>query len=924
MAVVTGDRYLDLLARFVEANIGALLDGGMLLKLNPVGLHYVQNRLDQLHELEALRAGAPVDYLRAYIADLGDHRALEQLRQVLRMLGSVKVVSMLPSPARDPSPITLLPFSRLKCLELRGCDLSTSSARGLLELRPILEKLICYNSADALKHIFAGRTAEVQGAQVWSRLSAISCSGNGMLLMDESLQLLPVVEALDLSRNRFAKVANVQKCLKLKYLDVGFNHITSVVNLHQILLCVTKLVLRNNALASVRGLERIATLESLDLSHNLISNFREVELLDKLPCLSSLWLVGNPITFAHHYRKEALSYFNDPKKLVLDGRPTGMREMWAVRKIVISRQKQRSKYGAFTPAHTPDASTVSLGGSDSGNVSDGSTTSANTTQAPRTTRRRCSRLASIEDLSEQLVPSTCRAGDGSRQGSADSDSGAQDGPEDKEHTEEAVLDLMLQAEALRREGSTTWLKDLNRLLENESSSKKSQVLDSIVHKTDQQTAQWQRRRRRRSLKKGLGLSASNSLSRGSESSSQLEELHGAEENSVTRLQEGLSSSSRQMSKESYAEYFSGWDIDENYLGDADGELVSSFADGNRNHHQPQGAEYFVDNLAETFRLTEELISSKMSAGSSSSPPQFNQDLLHRRQELEKELLQLPLESEITPFYDSESSSDTTYSQLSDSSDSVHFSPPSFVRHPFTMVRGSRDSEEKRSETNCDTTEGGPSATSELGTSGDQEISVDKAENGNECSESKDGDTPPEHTITPVPPPKPRPPRRIIRLDSSEGSRRLGSTPFISRNPSIHRRSSSLGVGMNNVPELTRSLSSSIEYPDLCGLANTPCADVKSSIDAEGSLPVPAINGLKGFAATYTLQKVGSLDRSGSSSQLCRLHSMKVGRLLFGRAASRVITVTLLAWGVSLYGDFYRQATGTSCNILEGCHDRLHS
>lgn len=91
-------------------------------------------------------SGAPVDYLRAYVSDLGDYRALEQLRRILRILTSVKIVSTLPSPARDPTPLSLIPFGRLKVLELRGCDLSTSPAKGLLELRHTLEKIICHNS----------------------------------------------------------------------------------------------------------------------------------------------------------------------------------------------------------------------------------------------------------------------------------------------------------------------------------------------------------------------------------------------------------------------------------------------------------------------------------------------------------------------------------------------------------------------------------------------------------------------------------------------------------------------------------------------------------------------------------------------------------------------------------------------------------
>ncbi|RWV90088.1 hypothetical protein BHE74_00027172 [Ensete ventricosum] len=146
MAIVTGDRYLDRLVRFVERNAGSLLEGALTLKLNPVGLQYVHTRLEAMQELEGLLSGAPIDYLRAYVSDLGDHRALEQLRRILGLLTALKVVSVLPSPGRDPMPISLLPFGILKVLELRGCDLSTSAAKGLLELHRTLEKLICHNS----------------------------------------------------------------------------------------------------------------------------------------------------------------------------------------------------------------------------------------------------------------------------------------------------------------------------------------------------------------------------------------------------------------------------------------------------------------------------------------------------------------------------------------------------------------------------------------------------------------------------------------------------------------------------------------------------------------------------------------------------------------------------------------------------------
>jgi hypothetical protein len=154
MAIVTGDRYLEKLVKFVEEQAGSLIDGTLVLKLYPGGLRYVDSRLESLHELENLLSGAPVDYLRAYISDLGDHRALEQLRRILRLLTELKVVSVLPPTTRDPTPVCLVPFGRLRVLELRGCDLSTSAAKGLLELRHTLEKIVCHNSTVSLFFFF--------------------------------------------------------------------------------------------------------------------------------------------------------------------------------------------------------------------------------------------------------------------------------------------------------------------------------------------------------------------------------------------------------------------------------------------------------------------------------------------------------------------------------------------------------------------------------------------------------------------------------------------------------------------------------------------------------------------------------------------------------------------------------------------------
>ncbi|CAI9113698.1 OLC1v1014351C2 [Oldenlandia corymbosa var. corymbosa] len=431
MAIVTGDRYLESLVKYVENNAEALIEGTLVLKLNPVGLRYVQSRLEALAELESLLSGAPVDYLRAYVSDLGDHRALEQLRRILRLLPSLKVVSVLPPPARDPTPLNLLPFGRLKVLELRGCDLSTSAARGLLELRHTLEKLICHNSTDALRHIFASRIKEIKNSPQWNRLSFVSCAYNGLLLMDDSLQLLPAVETLDLSRNKFTKLDNLRKCAKLKLLDLGFNHLRTVASFSEVSCQIVKLILRNNALTTLHGIQNLKSLEGLDVSYNMISSFSEIEILAVLPSLQNLLLQGNPICFARWYRAKVFSYFSFASNLILDEKKISSREFWKRQIIVAGRQQRPASFGFYAPARE-DAEA-------GGNFN--------------MKRKRTSRLVSIE--SEDQSMGMC-----SGQNSVIGDSDDQSRKHEADTDEEAeIADLMNRIENMKKERSALWLQE---------------------------------------------------------------------------------------------------------------------------------------------------------------------------------------------------------------------------------------------------------------------------------------------------------------------------------------------------------------------------------------------------------------------------------------------------------------------------------
>ncbi|XP_058108254.1 uncharacterized protein LOC131251515 isoform X3 [Magnolia sinica] len=553
MAIVTGDRYLDALVKFVEVQSSALLDGTLVLKLNPVGLHYVQSRIEQLQELESLLAGAPIDYLRAYISDLGDHRALEQLRRILRLLTSLKVVSVLPQPARDPTPISLLPFGRLRILELRGCDLSSSAARGLLELRHTLEKIICHNST-------------------------VSC---------------PIV----------------------------------------------KLVLRNNALTTLRGIENLKSVEGLDLSYNIISNFSELELLGSLPSLKNLWLEGNPVCCSRWYRAQVFSFFTHPEKLTFDERGMSTRETWKRQIILAGRQKQPAGYGFYSPAKEE---------SEEGSFN--------------TTRRKLTRLAFIEDEAQ-------RSFFGSE--SADQESVSCDSSGYPRRDENAISDgeaeivgLMNKVEFMKKERSVLWLREFREWMDQNSEDRaddsKFTVLSPVKEKY----------RKNRKGHKHLGES-----SRYVPDSAQ----DSGDESSTNVLESDISftDTSIGFSGRDYFDSIGKTTLESSMMdGSQEAKPVLQIARMESEQEQPKAPHEELNLLpsADTFTVQgsdgmerkvsvtsltaiNEIMESRSSSIHHGSPPHYQEDLLHRRHNLEEEFLQLSAESFSLASSDSDTSSD---------------------------------------------------------------------------------------------------------------------------------------------------------------------------------------------------------------------------------------------------------------------------
>ncbi|CAA2975128.1 Binding, isoform 1 [Olea europaea subsp. europaea] len=628
MAIVTGDRYLESLVKFVENNTEPLIEGTLVLKLNPVGLRYVQSRLEALAELESLLAGAPVDYLRAYVSDLGDHRALEQLRRILRLLPSLKVVSMLPPPGRDPTPLYLLPFGRLKILEIRGCNLSASAARGLLELRHTLEKLICHNSTDALRHIFASRIAEIKDSPQWNRLSFISCACNGLMLMDESLQLLPAAETIDLSRNKFAKVDNLRKCTKLKHLDLGFNNLRSIASFSEVSCQIVKLVLRNNALTTLRGIENLKSLEGLDLSFNVISNFSEIEILAGLPSLQSLWLEGNPLCSARWYRSQVFSLFLHPEKLKLDEKRMSPREFWKRQIIVASQQRRPASFGFYSPAKGDAGLEGTI----------------------NTNRRKISRLVSIESEEQSTYIY-------SDQDSVSCDNEIQT-KEDNDITDEEaeIADFMRRIELMKKERSVLWLQEFKEWMNQASDNfvddskcgRGSRILSNNreIHMKSE------------AIDENLGAS--------SRYISDSVQLSGDESSTVVLESEtSFVDTSTVVSAQQYFNRI-GEVASKFFMGHASGDRSVVKSTGLNHEHTTflndghlsadtrnsplkslgisRGKDVSAKNINSYSVAIDDIIVSRSSSACPGSPPHYQADILHRRQNLEEEFLQLSAES----------------------------------------------------------------------------------------------------------------------------------------------------------------------------------------------------------------------------------------------------------------------------------------
>ncbi|KAJ3168498.1 Leucine-rich repeat-containing protein 9 [Geranomyces variabilis] len=136
----------------------------------------------------------------------------------------------------------------------------------------------------------------------------------------EGLQLCTELKELYLYSNQLQRIEGLNSCTKLEKLWLSDNDISIIENLHP-LIQLRELHIGNNRIASVGdALDGNMCLENLNISGNLISSFREVLFLARLPQLSALCLsdanfADNPICSLCNYQTHVIYHLPNLKSL---------------------------------------------------------------------------------------------------------------------------------------------------------------------------------------------------------------------------------------------------------------------------------------------------------------------------------------------------------------------------------------------------------------------------------------------------------------------------------------------------------------------------------------------------------------------------------------------------------------------------------
>ncbi|XP_041348841.1 nischarin-like isoform X2 [Gigantopelta aegis] len=197
--------------------------------------------------------------------------------------------------------------------------------------------------------------------EYWSGITSADLSVNYITEIDDSVQLMPKVESLNLSNNKVETIEHLQWLSQLTYLDLSSNLLRNLDSLHTKLGNLKTLKLANNLVESLHGFSKLFSLTTLDISNNEVAKISEVKHLSSLPCLENLFMVGNPVTITLDYRTKVLELFGDRvSEVILDNERPDQKELdtVAVLQALQKSKDNKEKVKRLTPKKVPSSASL--------------------------------------------------------------------------------------------------------------------------------------------------------------------------------------------------------------------------------------------------------------------------------------------------------------------------------------------------------------------------------------------------------------------------------------------------------------------------------------------------------------------------------------------------------------------------------------
>ncbi|XP_017099234.2 serine/threonine-protein kinase 11-interacting protein isoform X1 [Drosophila bipectinata] len=270
-----------------------------------------------------------------------------------------------PSELHFEGPIDIAKFRGLRRLEVHKININ--QVVGIQALRGQLQHLICVKSLNCVDDIITRCGGDNSNGFVWNELQSADFSYNNLRSVDTALEFAHHLQHLCLRHNKLTSVAAIKWLPNLKTLDLSYNCLTYLPQLHaeagrRLLL----LNISNNFVEELLDVAKLDSLNSLDLSDNCLLEHSQLLPLSAIMTLTTLCLQGNPLACNPKHRQATAQYLHKQTstvKFVLDFEPLSKAE-----KALTGSQKWR-----YIGPRMPRSSSVSINSSTASiNTSDGS------------------------------------------------------------------------------------------------------------------------------------------------------------------------------------------------------------------------------------------------------------------------------------------------------------------------------------------------------------------------------------------------------------------------------------------------------------------------------------------------------------------------------------------------------------------------